>query len=453
VVVIAHGFAGSETLMRGYATTLARNGLRAVTFDFLGHGRNPVPLSGDVTREDGAEARLLAQLAEVADAAARLPGVAGGHALLGHSMATDIIVRRAVETPGAAAVVAVSMFARAATAEAPRNLLALNGEYEGWLRDEALRVLRLTAGDAAAEGVTYGAFDAPGAGARRAAVAPQAEHIGVLYGPGAMAEARDWLLGAFGRTGSGYADARGPWILLLIAAVVALAWPLSALLPRASAEPHGAGLGWRRLWPAAVIPAVATPLLLWPLDVRFLPTVVGDYLAVHFGLYGVLTALSLRVFAPRSLRDWGGFDARALGLAAAAVGAYAVLAVGGVVDRWVTAFWPVPARWPLLGVMLLGTLPYFLAGEWLTRGPGAARGGYAVTKLLFLLSLALATALNLERLFFLIILAPALILFFLVFGLFSDWAYRATGHPFAGAIGNAVVFAVGIAAVFPMIAA
>ncbi len=49
VVVIAHGFAGSQQLMQPFAETLARNGYVAVTFDFLGHGRNPVPMRGDIT--------------------------------------------------------------------------------------------------------------------------------------------------------------------------------------------------------------------------------------------------------------------------------------------------------------------------------------------------------------------------------------------------------------------
>ena len=40
VVVIAHGFAGSQHLMQPFATTLAHNGYVAVTFDFPGHGLN-----------------------------------------------------------------------------------------------------------------------------------------------------------------------------------------------------------------------------------------------------------------------------------------------------------------------------------------------------------------------------------------------------------------------------
>jgi dienelactone hydrolase len=52
-VIIVHGFAGSRQLMEAYALTLAQAGYVAVSFDFEGHGRNPTPMSGDVTRVDG----------------------------------------------------------------------------------------------------------------------------------------------------------------------------------------------------------------------------------------------------------------------------------------------------------------------------------------------------------------------------------------------------------------
>jgi predicted alpha/beta-fold hydrolase len=54
VVVIAHGFAGSQQFMQPFAITLARSGYLVVTYDLLGHGRNPMALTGDVTRVEGA---------------------------------------------------------------------------------------------------------------------------------------------------------------------------------------------------------------------------------------------------------------------------------------------------------------------------------------------------------------------------------------------------------------
>ena len=447
-VVIAHGFAGSRPLMRAFAATLAQNGLVAVTFDFLGHARHPDPLTGDVTAEEGAERNLVDQTAEVVAFARRLEGSDGRVALLGHSMAASVIVRAAIEDPAIATVVPVSMFARHVTATEPRSMLVIVGEWEAVLVDEALRVLRLFAGPDAEPGVTYGD---PGAGpARRVAIAENVEHIGVLYDPKSMAEARDWLTAVFGLPAAGQADARGPWVLTLILALTALAWPLSTLLPRAVEAPRGAALRGKAFRRAALIPAVATPLILAIGHVGFLPVIVGDYLAEHFLVYGAITGALL--FHETRKRPPGPSARRGpLLLAALAVAGYALIAIGGAVDAYVSNFTPIPERLPLMALLFAGTLPYFMADEWLTRGPAAPSWAYFATKLLFLASLALAIALDLGALFFLIIMAPALALFFLVFGLFSGWAYRATGHPFVGAFANAVVFAVGIGVTFPLV--
>ncbi len=56
------------------------------------------------------------------------------------------------------------------------------------------------------------------------------------------------------------------------------------------------------------------------------------------------------------------------------------------------------------------------------------------------------------RLFFLIIIVPIIVLFFLVHGAFSAWSYRHTGHPFVAAIANAVAFAWAIGVTFPLLA-
>jgi hypothetical protein len=102
--------------------------------------------------------------------------------------------------------------------------------------------------------------------------------------------------------------------------------------------------------------------------------------------------------------------------------------------------------------MLAGTLLYFLADEWLTRGQGRARGSYVASKLAFLVSLSIAVLLDFERLFFLIIILPVIVPFFLVYGLFSAWTYRATGHPFVAGIANATAFAWAIGVTFPLLA-
>jgi pimeloyl-ACP methyl ester carboxylesterase len=450
-VLIAHGFAGSQQLMQPFAVTLARQGYTAVTFDFAGHGRNPTPLTGSITREDGATRTLVAETARVAALAKTLGD--GRLALLGHSMATDIIVRHAQADPGIAATVAVSMFSPAVTATTPRNLLVVVGAWEGGLQAEALRVTGLVSAPAPAEtGVTYG--DPATGGARRVAVSPHTEHVGVLYSETSLREALAWLDTTFGRPPAAApdVDGRGPMILLLLAGVVLLAWPLAGLLPVVASPPAGAGLGWRRIWLPIVAPAVATPLLLRLVPTTFLPVIVGDYLAVHFAAYGIITALVLAAVGGRSALPRPGLPGRPLVIAAVASIAFGFIAIVWPIDSYVTSFVPNASRLVLFLAMLAGTLCFFLGDEWLTRGLGAAHGAYVASKVAFLVSLGMAVALDFERLFFLLIIIPVIVVFFVVYGLFSAWAYRATGHPFVAGTANAVAFAWAIAVTFPFLA-
>jgi hypothetical protein len=66
--------------------------------------------------------------------------------------------------------------------------------------------------------------------------------------------------------------------------------------------------------------------------------------------------------------------------------------------------------------------------------------------------LALAVALNMQRLFFLIIIVPVILVFFAVYGMFSGWVYRQTNHPIVGAAANAGALAWAIAVTFPLVA-
>ena len=451
VIVIAHGFAGSQQLMQPFAVTFARAGYIAVTFDFRGHGRNPRPLTGSITEITGATRTLADQTAEVV-AFARTLGD-GRVAILGHSMATDIMVRVAQAQPDIAATIAVSLFSPAVTADTPRNLLLITGDWEGMLKAEALRAVGLATAPAPAEAATtYGDF-ASGT-ARRAVFIPYAEHISVLYKQASMAEALAWLDATFAvtRTAPPYLDARGPWIVLLLAGIVGLGRPLATLLPAVAARQAGAGVPWRRLAPVLVVSAIATPLLLRVLPTHFLPVLVADYLAVHFALYGLLTAGGVVWVHRHRAVVSAGTSALKLLAASAAVTLYAVGLLFWAIDTYVTSFVPSPQRGLLMGAMLVGTMAFFLSTEWLTRGEAAARGGYVVAKLAFVVSLAVAVALDFERLFFLIIIVPLIVVFFVIYGLVSDWTYRSTRHPLVAGIASAIAFAWAIAVTFPLLA-
>ncbi|TVR93270.1 MAG: alpha/beta hydrolase [Wenzhouxiangellaceae bacterium] len=454
VVLISHGFAGSQQLMQAFAVTLARHGFLAVSFDYYGHGRNLEPLTGDVMDIEGATRSLVEQTAAVADFALALPEAGPGLAVLGHSMASDIIVRHALSDPRVQATVAVSMFSPAVTADAPRNLLVIVGNLEGPLKAEALRVVRLI-NEQAVAGETVGSFS--DGSARRAVFAPGVEHVGVLYSPTALRETVAWLDQVFARNSSGpeaYIDRRGLAIPLLLSGLVLLAWPLSKLLPRVVDPGRGLNPGWRELWPAALLPAVATPLLLFAFPADFLGVLVGGYLAVHFAVYGLLTAGFCFWLQRRR-----GAVARASGrrrpiaalLAASAATLYAAGAIGLVFDQFITSFAVTIPRLPLLLLMLGGTMAYFMADEWLTRGPDVPRAAHLLTRFCFLLSLGLAVALSFEDLFFLLIIAAVIVPYFLLYGLLSGWVYRATGDPLVSALPSAVAFGWTLAVVFPQL--
>ena len=460
VVVIAHGFAGSQQLMQPLALSLARHGAVAVTFDFPGHGRNPSPMTGGVADADESLRVLLAAMERVTAWARPLAGPGAGYAVLGHSMASDIVVRHAQAHPEVWATVALSLFAPSiqadTPADSPRNLLVVDGAWEpSVLHDEALRVIRRVAGPAAQFGTTYGRFG--DGSARRAALAAHVEHIAVLYSTDTATETMAWLDQARGLPPASNRPvaAYGPALGALMAGVLGTAWLLARLLPRVAAEGEATAANpvhrwrWRQFWPMAVMPALATPLLLWKLPSDFLPLLLGDYLALHFAVYGLLTASALWWRGGPALARVSGW---ALVAATAGVLAYAFVAVGVPVDRYLFNLSPTPERGLMIAALAAGTLPWFLADEALARSPRAPQLAYFATKLCFLLSLVAAIALNPGRLFFLALIVPAILLLFVVFGLFSRWVFARTRHPAPAALANALVFAWFMALTFPIVA-
>jgi hypothetical protein len=429
-------------MMVPLALAMAQAGYRAVTFDFAGHGRNPVPMSGDVTRVDGTTRLLMDEARAVAEAALARPEADGRLAWIGHSMASDIVVRLAIAEPRTGAVVAVSLFSPAVTAEAPRNLLVVAGAWERRLAAEALRVLRL-ADPAAAPGTTAG-DPAAGTG-RRAVLAPGVEHVGVLWSVTTAREARDWLNAAFGRSEAPPIAPRGGWTMLALVAAVALLWPLARLLP---AGPAPAPLPARVVWPAVLGPALMAPIVLLPVQTRVLPVLVADYLALHLLMMGALALAWLGwQGALRGVLTWRG-AAAGLVLAAALIGGF-----GAVLDRYVASFWPHPGRLAIIAALAAGAVAWMLADAVLTSAGRAGWGRVLAVRAALLASLGLAVALQFERLFFLILILPVIGLFFVLFGLAAGWVGRRTGAPLAPGLGLGLMLAWALGATFPLFAA
>ncbi|EIC20164.1 alpha/beta hydrolase [Thiorhodovibrio frisius] len=476
-VVIAHGFAGSRQLMRSFALNLARNGYRAVSFDFPGHGTHGAPLGGGLGSPERLSSLLDALTQAVAFAQGQnLPGgssplgqnspeephQSAGLALLGHSMAGDILIHYAKAHPGVKAIVAVSPYlSEPIGADFTPDLLFVYGAYEPeMIHQQGFEAMAEVAPSGVELETTYG--DLSEGRARRLVMADGVEHIGVLFNGQAQREALDWLDASFGRRTPEQPPARaivtaGAGLGWLYAGLCLLAWPLSLLLPAMASRPLGAALRWRKLAIAGFMPALLTPLLLWPVPSDFLPLLIGDYLALHFLLYGLLTWGALALVG--GLPDGASFAraGRASTAGVLAIGAtawliYAVVGFGWPTHQLVASFFPPLTRLPSFLALLLGTLVYASADAWLVHGQGGARAASLFTKVLFLLSLVLAVVLNLDELFFLVIIVPAILLLFVVYGWLDFLSYRRTWQPLLGAIASALVFALTVTATFPVVA-
>ncbi len=432
VVVVAHGFAGSRQMMQGYALTLARAGYHVFTFDFEGHGRHPVPMSGDVNSIDGTTRLLVDQTLGVVAAA----GSDGPVVLLGHSMATDILVRAALDAPEKIGpLVLVSAFSQAIDATHPGDMLLIAGAWEGGLRAFARQAVAMV-DPAAGEGAMAQAGDVR----RMAVVAPYAEHVGVLHSRAGRAAAVDWLNGYFGRDVTVPVPPTGPWILALLFGLVALAAPLARLLPRRP-DPVRAMPGPGGFAAAVLLPAVIAPPVAVLVDPQMLPVLVADHLAIHLALYGAIQIAVLR---------W-------LGVAFGPVRPVATLAVliwglgvlGMMLDRYAANFWPIPERLPIVAALALGAVPFMLGDALITDGGRAGLLRRVLARVAFLASLGFAVALDFGGLFFLLMIAPVVVLFYAVFGLLGRWAARRQGAMGAGlGLGLCLAWALGVS--FPM---
>ena len=434
LVVVAHGFAGSRQMMEAYALTLARAGYRVVAFDFEGHGRNPVPMQGDVTAIDGTTQRLVEETNRVVAMALSETGWIGPVALIGHSMASDIIVRAALANPRIGPLIAISMFSQAVDAVHPPDLLIISGQWETRLRAEALRAVQLI-DPAAGENRTV---TGPGS-IRRAVVAPYVEHVGVLYSATALRETQAWLDRAYAREPDSKAPAStGLWIALLLAGIVLLGRQLfSAPKPRAAAtSPSG-----RSFWIGLALPAIAAPLIAVRVDTDILPVLVADYLALHLLIYGVLQGLVLSA---------AGFRLARLHLAPAALLVLFCLCVFGLaLDRYVASFIPTGTRLLVFAGVLPGALAFMLCDT--LMGTGAAIWRRLVLRIGFLTSLIIAVMLDPERLMFVLLILPVILLYFAVFATIARPVTLRAGTSTAG-LALGIVLAWSIAAAFPVFA-
>ena len=186
-IIIGHGFAGSKEMMRQIAYDVAKAGSNAVLFDFIGHGSNQQKLVNEPTEITGTTQQLVDQLSNIINFIYEKFGDDIKISLIGHSMASDIVVRASADNR-IKSVVAISPYSTGITQDFPKDLLLISGQFENHLRSHALQMVK-TFEPEANENTEY----TNGNIRRKASFIENTGHVSVIYAPQTTKIILDWL--------------------------------------------------------------------------------------------------------------------------------------------------------------------------------------------------------------------------------------------------------------------
>jgi hypothetical protein len=177
---------------------------------------------------------------------------------------------------------------------------------------------------------------------------------------------------------------------------------------------------------------------------NLLPVLVADHLAVHLLIYA---ALQLALLWRAGLRP-----SPLSPVAAAFLVVWGLAVFGLALDRYGANFLPTSERVWIIAALALGAVPFMLSDALIT---GAGQGTWArriLARFGFLVSLGIAVALDPSELFFLVLIAPVILLFYVIYGLMGRWAAQRSGAASAGlGLGLALAWALGVS--FPLFSA
>jgi pimeloyl-ACP methyl ester carboxylesterase len=362
-VLIAHGFAGSSVLMRGFALTLAHAGYTTVSWDFEGHGANPNPLVASN------ESDVLLKDAEIALSSAAQTGLIDTHhvVILGHSMGSGVALSYGTVHPDTFATIAVSPVSQTVTPELPHNLLLMAGSLEPQFASNAQKILSMAGGQN---------VDFSSGAARQMVIVPDVEHISILFSPTAHSTARTWLNATFGAQpgAADYTDRRIIWFGFGILGFIFISTATVNSLPASAVDRGISSPRWRRLV-ALIAGSLAATLLLWLVSLtgvklsQLLGLLVGGYIIIWFGIAGVISLLIVRphIYKPGRMEIITG------------LAAFAALWLGvGLLGHFVWLPWLLISRrlvlWIPASIILL---PWFYAmGEASNQANGLGRIGW-----------------------------------------------------------------------------
>ena len=277
--IISHGFAGSKEMMRQIAYDIAKAGSNAVLFDFIGHGSNQHKLVNQPTEITGTTQQLVNQLSDIIKLFYEKFGNEIIISLVGHSMASDIVIR-ASSDKRIKSVVAISPYSTGVTKDFPKDLLLISGQFENHLRSHALQMVKAFKPEVK-ENTEY----ADEKIRRKASFIENTGHVSVIYAPQTTRIIIDWLkLDNYDRP---FWKTQIVWITIGVTLIVFGMSRLNANLVHQNISDLEDRRALRKLL-LATICALSSGFI----EINLLPIYGFERIAIYFGLIGLFAYLS-----------------------------------------------------------------------------------------------------------------------------------------------------------------
>tara|TARA_E500000178_G_scaffold336711_1_gene375062 strand:+ start:49678 stop:51168 length:1491 start_codon:yes stop_codon:yes gene_type:complete len=441
LIVLAHGFAGSTSFMRSLAVSLASAGHTTIRFDFLGHGKNGIPFSGNVRDINGPTIGFIAQLNAVIDHYKKKYKYSEV-SLIGHSMASDIIIRSAKSRNDIKTVIGISTYSNIVPEDNFPHLLVLNGEWESNLIKKTDEIFAGMGFVNPRKNQTY--ISRVSGNERRMEVIEGADHVGILYFSKTQSSIKNWFKNLGFSVDYQSNNQMGIWLITALSSLFFIVILGIKYLPTKKVGTIKVKIS--RLVSIILFSSITLPIVLSSYSIEFLEFPVQNYLLNFF----LFMSLSLYFFVPFKFSGKFG-DHFSLPILFFLTFLY-LFCFGGLLDNYVSSYFIDGDRLPIFLLLLVPCVLFFSIVQMIYEL--GEKGWYLANLLKFsvIISLSISVYLNFQKLFLLGYAIVIFLAFCLLFGFLSNFLARRYSNFLSTGFANGIVLAWSFSSAIPLYA-
>ena len=427
--IVCHGYAGSSEMMKQLAFDIASGGSNVVLFDFIGHGQHEELLINKPQQIAGTTQQLVDQLERVIEKVHQSYGAGIKIFLVGHSMASDIVIR-ASKSKKISSVVAISPYSTAINETFPHDLLLISGQFEGHLRSMALNHINEIAKNAKEnETVFYGDLR------RKASFIKNTGHVSVIYAPQTSKEINKWL--GLNIVDRNIANTHIVWIFF--SAILLLLFVVNFFhITKTTIRTEKLSFA-RAILIMCIASLIAGSSVV--LHFRFLPIYGFSQLAFFFGISGLSLVFFFKWLGLKA--DWA-FNFRKFSVVLTIFFGISIF-----VNEFIGSFYLHGYRFTAFMGLIIPLVIFSTFSEQIAQG--TKKSLVFAVRLTPLFGLVLSMALSPQNLGLMFTTVPIYILYFLVFG-YVGKSYRDYAGPCAVGICHGIFLSYSFAATTPLFA-